>query len=273
VIGGVASGIGASEQSGAARDAANTSAEAAKYQADIQKQIYDQARADQAPWRETGSRALDQLAQLTGLGALPAVYADGGQVDGATSVSDVFGAILNHKKGSVRFGQPQAAAPAAPATPPGSGALLRPFAMSDFEADPGYAFRQAEGMKAIERSAAARGGALSGGAVKAAERFGQGLASEEYGRAFDRYNTNQANTFNRLASLAGLGQTANAATGAAGSNYANAITGISQADAANQGNALLAAGNARASGYLGIGNALGGGLGTWGTLKGLGYIK
>jgi hypothetical protein len=64
-----------------------------------------------------------------------------------------------------------------------------------------------------------------------------------------------------------VGQTANAATGAAGSNYANAVTGISQADATNQGNALLAAGNARASGYLGLGNAFGNSLAMYPFLK------
>ena len=200
VIGGGASIIAGESQSDAARDAANASADAARYQTDVQKQIYDQTRADQEPWRETGANALGQLAQPD---------------------------------------------------------LLRPFAMSDFEADPGYEFRRAEGMRAIERSAAARGGALSGGALRATERFGQGLASQEYQNAFERYNTGQTNTFNRLASLAGVGQTANAATGQAGSNFANAVTGISQADATNQGNALLAAGNARASGYLGAGNAIG----------------
>ena len=213
VVGGAAIGAGASylagkSQSDAARDAAGTSAEAARYQADTQRQIYDQTRADQTPWREAGANALTQLTAGTAPG----------------------------------------------------GDLMRSFSMADYEADPGYAFRQAEGMKAIERSAAARGGALSGGALRGIERFGQGLASEEYGNAFSRYQTNQTNRFNRLASVAGVGQTANAALGQAGSNYANAITGISQADATNQGNAILAAGNARASGYLGAGNAIGNAL-------------
>lgn len=211
VVGGAAIGAGASyfaskSQADAARDAAEASSEAARYQADIQKQIYDQTRGDQTPWREAGAGALSQLTAGT-----------------------------------------------AP-----NGDLMRSFSMADYEADPGYAFRQAEGMKAIERSAAARGGALSGGALRGIQRFGQGLASEEYGNAFNRYQTNQTNRFNRLASVAGVGQTANAALGQAGSNYANAITGISQADATNQGNAILAAGNARASGYAGIGNSLAG---------------
>lgn len=208
VIGGGASYLAGREQADAARDAARTSADAARYQADIQRDIYDQTRSDQTPWREAGTGALSQLRDLTGP----------------------------------------------------DGELLRSFTMADFEADPGYAFRQAEGMRAIERSAAARGGALSGGALRATQRFGQGLASEEYGNAFNRYQTNQTNQFNRLASLAGVGQQANAALQQAGAGYANAITGISQADATNQGNAILAAGNARASGYLGVGNAIGNAL-------------
>jgi hypothetical protein len=206
VVGAAASYLASEEQADAARDAANTSSDAARYQADIQKQIYDQTRTDQTPWREAGQNALTQLTAGTA--------ADGD--------------------------------------------LMRSFSMEDYEADPGYAFRQAEGMKAIERSAAARGGALSGAALKGIERFGQGLASEEYGNAFNRYTTNQTNRFNRLASVAGVGQTANAALGEAGSDYADAVTGISQANATNQGNAILAAGNARASGYAGVGNALAG---------------
>lgn len=137
------------------------------------------------------------------------------------------------------------------------GALTRPFAASDFQADPGYAFRQAEGMRALERSAAARGGLLSGAALRATERFGQDLASQEYQNAFNRYQTNQGNQFNRLASLAGVGQQATNALQQAGSNYGGQVAGITQNDATNQANALLAAGNARASAYQGIGNAVG----------------
>jgi len=49
------------------------------------------------------------------------------------------------------------------------------FGMDQFTADPGYAFRLSEGQKALERSAAARGGLLSGGTGKALQRFGQEL--------------------------------------------------------------------------------------------------
>ena len=47
------------------------------------------------------------------------------------------------------------------------GSLLKSFGIEDFEADPGYAFRREEGMRGVEGGAAARGGLLSGAALKA----------------------------------------------------------------------------------------------------------
>lgn len=138
-----------------------------------------------------------------------------------------------------------------------SGDLIRPFGMSDYQEDPGYQFRLSEGLKALDKSAAARGGLLSGGALKGISRYGQDMASQEYQNAYNRYTTNQTNQYNRLASAAGLGQTANNALAQSGQNYANQAGQIGMQSAANQGNAALAAGQARASSYSGIGNALG----------------
>jgi hypothetical protein len=76
-------------------------------------------------------------------------------------------------------------------------------------AEPGYGFRLGEGMKALERLQASRGNLLSGGALKAGQRYAQDLASEEYGKSF-----------NRLANIAGIGQTAASQAGTAGQNYA-----------------------------------------------------
>ena len=104
--------------------------------------------------------------------------------------------------------------------------------------DPSYQFRLGEGLKALDRQAAARGGLISGGALKAAQRYGQDFASQEFG-----------NAYNRLAGLAGVGQTATGAT----SNAAGAF-------GANAGNLMTSAGAARASGYVGGANALTGGL-------------
>ncbi len=127
-----------------------------------------------------------------------------------------------------------------------------PFSMAQFQADPGYGFRMSEGMKALERSAAARGGLLSGGTLKGIQRFGQDLASQEYTNAFNRYQTERAARLQPLQSLAGVGQTTAQQIGEAGMRTA-----------ANVGETLTSGAAARASGYVGGANALTQGLGTY----------
>jgi len=131
----------------------------------------------------------------------------------------------------------------------GYGSLAKPFGAEQFQQDPGYAFRQAEGMKALERSAAARGGLLSGGTLKGIQRFGQDLASQEYGNAFNRYQIERAARLNPLQSLMGSGQSAT-----------NVQTGNIGQSSQNQQANILGAGQARASGYIGSANALAGAL-------------
>lgn len=130
------------------------------------------------------------------------------------------------------------------------GSMARPFGMSDFEADPGYAFRISEGMKALQNSAAARGGLLGGSTLKGITRFGQDAASQEYQNAFNRYQIERQARLNPLQSLMGAGQSAtNQLTGAAGQ--------LGQGLAQGYGNL----GQARASSYVGATNALTGALG------------
>lgn len=126
------------------------------------------------------------------------------------------------------------------------------FGMQQFQADPGYGFRMSEGMKALERSAAARGGLLSGATLKGIQRFGQDLGSQEYMNAFNRYQTERAARLQPLQSLAGVGQTTAQQLGQAG-----------QTMASNVGEALTSGAAARASGYVGGANALTQGLGTY----------
>jgi hypothetical protein len=132
----------------------------------------------------------------------------------------------------------------------GFGSMARPFGQQDFEQDPGYAFRQAEGMRALERSAAARGNLLSGSTLRGVQRFGQDLASQEYQNAFNRFQVERAARLNPLQSLMGSGQSA-----------ANVMTGATGQAAQNIGQMQLGAGQARASGYVGQANALAGALG------------
>lgn len=145
-------------------------------------------------------------------------------------------------------------------TAPG-GEYMRDFGMADFNADPGYQFRLSEGEKGINRSMAARGGFNSGAALKGLARYGQDLASQEYGNAYNRFQTNQSGRFNRLATLAGVGQTASGALGQAGQNYAGAAGNALMEGTRMSNDSMLAGANARASGYVGQANALNGALG------------
>jgi len=130
------------------------------------------------------------------------------------------------------------------------------FGMDQFTQDPGYAFRLAEGQKALDRSAAARGGLISGAALKAAGRYGQEMGSQEYMNAFNRYQTERSAALNPLQSLAGVGQTTANTLGAAGQNFANQANQLGMINATNQGNLALQRGNIAATQYGNYGNAL-----------------
>ena len=131
-----------------------------------------------------------------------------------------------------------------------------PFGMSQFQQDPGYAFRMSEGMKALERGAAARGGLLSGATLRGAQRYGQDLASQEYQNAFNRYQAERQARLGPLQSLAGVGQTTAQTLGGYGQNFANQASQLGVMNAANQGNLALGLGNVRASQYGTMGSAL-----------------
>lgn len=106
-------------------------------------------------------------------------------------------------------------------------------AFAQFRTDPGYQFAFDQGQKALTNSAAAHGILNSGATGKALTDYGQGQADQQYGAYF-----------NKLQSLAGLGQSATGSTAAAGGQAAG-----------QSGNALMAGGNARASAYGGIADA------------------
>ena len=138
-----------------------------------------------------------------------------------------------------------------------------PFGQEQFQSDPGYAFRLSEGQKALERSAAARGGLISGSALKAATRYGQDMGSQEYQNAFNRYQTERAATLNPLQSLTGMGQTTAAGLGAAGQNMASNVGNYAMQGANATAGGMTDSAAARASGYVGGANALTSGLGQY----------
>lgn len=127
----------------------------------------------------------------------------------------------------------------------GYGKYAKDFSMADFQADPGYAFRLSEGLKGLDRTAAARGGLISGGALKAATQYGQEMGSQEYQNAFNRYQTNRTNQLQPLGNLQAIGQSAASNQGSAAGAYGTA-----------GGNAITQGGQAVAAGQMGSANSL-----------------
>jgi hypothetical protein len=185
---------GALISSDASRSASNKQRDAAAASDATQRYFYDTNRADQAPYRQAGYGALDQINALLGLGGSP-------------HASGLFGGLFG-------IGNQPASA------------------LQALQNQPGYQFGLNQGQTALDRSAASRGGLYSGATLKALERFGQDYAGSKLGE-----------TYNRLASVAGLGQTAVAGTNQAGMNAGNQISASQQglgnalgANALNQGN-------------------------------------
>jgi hypothetical protein len=108
-----------------------------------------------------------------------------------------------------------------------------------------YKFASTQGQRGATNSAAARGLASSGAALKGAAAYAKGLATDTYKTAFDMANTNQSNAFNRLKSLVDTGENASAQTGSAGTAAANTAAG-----------AQIGAGNAQAAGANATGGAI-----------------
>lgn len=133
--------------------------------------------------------------------------------------------------------------------------LTRQYTPEDFaqNIDPGYAFRLQQGQLATQRAANMAGGGVSGNALQGMQDYTQGLASQEYGNAFNRFQTQRSGIYNTLASIAGLGQTSLGQTTTAGTTAAG-----------NIGTNIANAGAAQAGGIVGSANALSGGLQQYG---------
>lgn len=262
VLGGVLGGLGSSS-------AAKKQQRAAENATALQRRQADRAIEMQQPFYESGKAAQNKLMELMGLDVgydqstydriykdlynkasaeHAATYGFGFENMPGWADGDLAGAEARLRDQAMALAKKDYAANP---TQRGAdfGSLLKNFTMADFEADPGYQFRMDEGMRGVEGGAAARGGLLSGAALKAIQKYGQGLASQEYGNAYNRFNTNQTNQYNRLTGLVQSGQGSAQQIGNAAQNYGNSA-------AAN----TIGAGNAQASGIMGTTNALVGGL-------------
>ena len=185
------------------RSAASTQSDAAAASDATQRYMYDQTRADNAPFRQTGLDANNKLAEMM----------KSGQFD-------------------------------------------RKFTAQDMANDPvynsGLQFGLDQGTQGINRQAAAGGSFLSGATLKALTKYGNDYASTKAGDAYNRFNTDNTNQYNRYAGLSGAGQQATNQISSAGQNMANQVS-------SNQ----IGAGNAQASGYMGQANAFSSGLNTY----------
>lgn len=160
--------------------------------------------------------------------------------------------------------------------------------------DPGYQARLEAGRQTMEKGAAARGTLLTGGTIRDENQAAQDYASNEWGnfnqqqlanfgtlynsqlgdwttnynkalqgyqQAYNIFSNNQANQFNRLASVSGIGQTAAGQLGSSGLGYANAFTNTTQGNASNLGDLYTQQANANAAGTVGSSNAWGSAIG------------
>lgn len=114
---------------------------------------------------------------------------------------------------------------------------------------PGYKFALQTGGQAIRNADTPGVGALSGAALKDLMNFNVGTANQYYGQYFNQFQTQQNNIFNRLSTIASLGQNA---AGNLGNNGAQLGTGIAQAQAAAAGSNAAATTGA----FNSIGNSM-----------------
>ena len=228
----------ASAQKEAAYEANQTARDLSAEQMDLYKQIYDEQKAQQAPYLQQGQAAIGKLGSLMG-GTDP--FESYLQKSGLQGGLDAY----LKQKGVSNYG---------------------------FLNSPQYQFLLKQGQQALDRSAAARGMGYSGAQMKAAQQFGQGLASQQYDNEynsaakeyFNKYDQERGqfgDYYNRLAALAQGGQQAVQATGNQGAQYgqnaSNTLASLSNA----QTNILGQQANARASGYAAQANAINQGLG------------
>lgn len=211
-----ASLLGGAMGASSASKAARTQADAARYAADQQRAMFDIVNAQQAAGRGAGYQAFGQIRSM-----LPGQY---------TTYDET--------------GKPTG-------TAMGSDYLTRQFTPQDFmqNMDPGYQFRLQQGLSQAQNQANQTGGLIGGNAMRGLQDYAQGLASTEYGNAFNRFQAQRSNIYNTLASIAGLGQASQGQANQLAQNYMNAQTGLTTGGAA-----------ATAAGQIGAANALSGGL-------------
>ena len=260
VVGGLATAGSAAYSANQAKKGAKAQAEAgdrasaleqqsADKQLALQREIWEKQQADYKPYLEQGTWGINRLGDLMK-----------NQYQAPMSAEAL--AQVKNKRSASRLTEP--------VNNKGGGFLNNPFdsylaskglAGGQFDiSNPAYQFQLKQGQQALDRSSAARGMGYSGAQMKGALQFGQGLASQQYDKEYNRASGEFGDYFNRLAGLSQGGQQAAGSMAQAGSNYAS-NAGNTFANLSNAQTSILGQqANARASGYAGQANAINGGL-------------
>ena len=255
VVGGALAQRGAGKAAGAAREAGQLQYDASMAALDLQREMYETGRQDMAPWLSAGTGALAGMQSMLGLPAYtqeryeisPGIPGTPGTEAGfrdPTAMEQFTGAISGMDPTLSALGRYEPGTPGTPGTPAEYGYRQVPSeaAPYEFTETPGYQFRLQEGMQQMQNMMSARGMRDSGAAIKAGQRYGQEYASGEWEKAY-----------NRLAGLAGTGQTTGAQMGQIGAGYAPGMANMMQAGGGALAGGVLGAGQARASAYQGMG--------------------
>ena len=206
----------------AAQNAAKIQAAAAQGQQQLQGQIFNTQNQQLAPARATGYGALNNIGQLNS-GQYTQFDANGNPI--GTGV--------------------------------GSGYLTNQFNNTDLNANlaPNYAFQLGQGQQALANQQNATGGLVGGNTLKAMQDYTQNFAGNAYQNAFANYQGQRTNIYNTLASIAGLGQTAQGQSNTLATNYGTNTANLATGAAAAQAAGTVGAANAYGSGLQNIGNA------------------
>jgi hypothetical protein len=228
--------VGAGISAYGSMSAASTEAGAAENAQQIQQNEFNTITQQETPYMQAGYGAQSQLNYLLGIGT-PGTAATAGQ-----------------------SGAPGTAGTATGSTAGNYGSLLTPFTAQDWQQlSPMYNFQLQQGQQGVLNSDAPGQGATSGAALKDLISFNQGTANQSFNNAFQLYQQQQGNVYNRLMGTAQLGQNAAANTGQQGTALAG-----------NMGQAEIAAGNAIGSGISSASNAIGNSLNSYAAYNALG---
>lgn len=276
------------QQAGAAADAGKAQQEAASAATGLQRNMFNTIQQNNRPYMNAGSASIGELMNRLGLldsapqykrlpdgrtveqaakdawdADQPRLTAAGNADRGTYESIDPTGykQIMDRYQNTVM--QDNGLNQAGSGADANSGSLLHAFDANDLKTNlaPNYDFMLKQGQGATQNMANLSGGVISGNALKGINDYTQNYASNAYQQAYNNFNNNQTNIFNRLSGIAGLGQNAANNTGNSGVQLASGMA-----------NSTMAGGQAQASGIVGASNAMAGGLNNASSYYNLGKI-